>query len=508
MRPNLKNLRKIKLRTPQKIHTQSTRVRLNLLAQQTVISPHYPTKTRKKPQENPGTTGLNRDCPGAFLPPRSCLFARREREKSSKKSDKKKSFDFFTFFHFFSLQNKAKRQYNTLYRVWSSCLHKGVSMKRCYCFWRVRAAAWLGILLSLTACSVKGAAEHSAGAGDEAGLEEARLLVAARGIGGSPLPEQSVSVQPDTELLDRLERLAEQERSNGFASGAGLRESALREQGGDYAGAVFATFKELFWAYSFAVGEERAHSLKSAIESGFGGMMSNLADALSPAFAEEANRAAEASLAFFSGRYGDAEVLLAGLRRDDAEPDEFSAWMSLVCALENAAADKPPVAEEAADIRRLRASYAAIRSRYETLPAYWYFGAHNMKGENIPAYAERAINLSPDGPYAADARVIIAEFVGLPPTDGTAIMSMYEIETVATNAANAGNPEMLAALFPLTALPDNPYTLYAAGVLRGLASDMRFKNYFDVQLALIKADKKSDRSRTRLAERLAYIVRG
>jgi hypothetical protein len=326
-----------------------------------------------------------------------------------------------------------------------------------------------------------------------------------------------VQVPPDTELLDRLERLAEQERSNGFVSGTGLRESALREQGGDYAGAVFATFKELFWAYSFAEGEERSHSLQSAIETGFSDMMARLAQALGPDYAEAANQAAKASLAFFQGRYGEAGILLAGLRHGDAEPDEFSAWMSLVCALENAASFRPettpvpaPITEESG-LRHLRASYAAIRSRYETLPAYWYFGARNMKGENIPAYAERAINLSPDGPYAAGARAMIAEFVGLSPADGKTIMSMYEIETVVINAVNAKDPELLAALFPLTALPDNPYTLYAAGALRGLASDTQFRNYFDIQLTAIKSDKsgkQSDKSQTRLAERLTYIVRG
>jgi hypothetical protein len=373
------------------------------------------------------------------------------------------------------------------------------------------------MLLLLVGCSGKDMrdaaelpAEHSSGV---AGAEEARFLSVSRMAGGLELPGQSASEQPlDTELLDRLERLAEQERSNGFASGAGLRESALREQGGDYAGAVFATFKELFWAYSFAEGEERSRSLKSAIESGFGNMMAGLADMLSPAFTEAANQAAEASLAFFGGRYREAEALLAGLRRDEAEPDEFSAWMNLVCMLENAATAQPenPQTEEESGLRHLRASYAAIRSRYETLPAYWYFGARNMKGENIPAYAERAINLAPNGPYAADARAIIAEFVGLSPADGEAVRSMYEIETVVVNAVNNRNPELLAALFPLTALPDNPYTLYAAGALRGLASDAQFKNYFDTQLALHKrkAEKTSDKSQTRLAERLAYIVRG
>jgi hypothetical protein len=107
---------------------------------------------------------------------------------------------------------------------------------------------------------------------------------------------------------------------------------------------------------------------------------------------------------------------------------------------------------------------------------------------------------------------MIAEFSGLSEADGASIKTMYEIETVVVNAVQAGNPELLAVLFPLAALPDNPYTLYAAGALRGIASDSRFKNYFDRQLRSLKQDekqnKKPDKAQSRLAERLTYIVRG
>jgi hypothetical protein len=362
-------------------------------------------------------------------------------------------------------------------------------------------AACAGVFLLLAACSDK------TGQVGDSRNEEARFLTA--NVSSLPI---TIPVQ-DAELFDRLDRLAEQERSTGFEVGVGLRESAIREQGGDYAGAVFATFKELLWAYSFARGEEQAGMLRTTIENGFGDLMETLAQSLSPAFAESANQAALAALAFFAERYEEAGALLAGLQRDKSEPDEFAAWMGLVCALENAAnavsqAESPQNVDEST-LRQLRASYAAIRSRYETLPAYWYFGARNMKGESIPAYAERAINLSPNGPYAADARAMIAAFTGLSREDGKSIMSMYEIETVVVNAVNAGNPAALAELFPLIALPDNPYTLYAAGALRGLASEARFKNYFDDRLkASGSSGKKPDRAEARLAERLTYIVRG
>ncbi|MDR1468856.1 MAG: hypothetical protein LBT00_06145 [Spirochaetaceae bacterium] len=399
-------------------------------------------------------------------------------------------------------------------------------MKICCYARRIRAAAWVCGFLLLTTCAGKNgdAGGNAAEDADEACTEETRFFAASAGEQAVP---RSSAQTPDADWFDQIERLAEKERSGGFESGAGLRESTLREQGGDYAGAVFATFKELFWAYSFAEGEERQQSLESMIEAGFRGLVENLAQMLDPVSAHAAGQAAGACSAFFAGRYEEAGALIAGIKRADAEPDEFSVWMGLVCDLENAGkAAKPDIradiqsdvrprtppapdtgTEESA-LRHLRASYAAIRSRYETLPAYWYFGARNMKGESIPAYAERAVNLSPEGPYAADARAMIAEFSGLSQADGRSILTMYEIETIVVNAVQAGNPELLAALFPLAALPDNPYTLYAAGAMRGVASDGRFKNYFDAYLRSVTQNKKPDKAQSRLAERLAYIVRG
>jgi hypothetical protein len=306
----------------------------------------------------------------------------------------------------------------------------------------------MGILLSLTACfgkDAQDAAEHAVGVGGEAGAKEARLLSASRMTGGLELPGQSVSEQPDSELRDWLERLAEQERSNGFASGAGLRESALREQGRDYADAVSATVKELFRAYSFAGGEERAQSLKSAIESGFGNMMASPADALSPAFAE---------------------------------------------------ADHQPVAEEGIDIRRIHASYATIRSRYETLPEYWHFGVRNMKGENIPACAEHAINLSPDGPCEAGA------------LRGLASDAQFKHYFDAQLAFIKGINTAGQALHP----PPAAASAASCGVLNpSFPRSLDHARASTVAISLrssIKADKKSDRSQMRLAERLAYIMRG
>jgi len=56
----------------------------------------------------------------------------------------------------------------------------------------------------------------------------------------------------------------------------------------------------------------------------------------------------------------------------------------------------------------------------------------------------------------------------------------------------------------LTGLPDNPSTLYAAGVMRALAAENHFKNWFARE-----AEKaKGRRDNGRLADRLLYISRG
>jgi hypothetical protein len=348
------------------------------------------------------------------------------------------------------------------------------------------------ILCALSVLSCRGEKVAAGQAAEDPGIEGARLQKASAVQQDFSLPQDALSQAPE----DLLEQLAEQERSGGFKAGDGMRESAIREQSGDYAGAVLAAFKELYWAYTFVQGEERISAMQSAIETG----LTRVNDAFVLPDDSDAVKAAaqavDAALAFFYGRFGEAEVLLAALADDGGEPDSFLAWMKLVCALENAAHDENA-------LRNIRPTYSAMRSRYETLPAYWYFGARNMKGSAIPAYAERAINLSPDGPYAKDARVMIAQFTGLPPADGKAIMTKYEIETVVAGAVEAKQPALLAGLFPLAGLPDNPYTLYTVGIMRALVSDVRFKTYFEEQLQSVKSGKQA-----RLAERLVYIIRG
>jgi hypothetical protein len=185
-----------------------------------------------------------------------------------------------------------------------------------------------------------------------------------------------------------------------------------------------------------------------------------------------------------------------------AEPDGFPAWMGLVCAMEMAAASN-----DEQTLRSLRASYSAIRARYQYFPAYWYFGARNMRGADASAFAERAINLAPNGPFAKESRVALAVWSGLASINGAHIKTKLEIDRMITDAVEQHSPQALSSLFPLLSLPDNPFTLYAAQILRDTARDAAFSGYFKTE-SQRQNSQRTDRNNTRLSERLSYIAAG
>jgi hypothetical protein len=279
--------------------------------------------------------------------------------------------------------------------------------------------------------------------------------------------------------------IAEIERSGGFTRGMGLTESVLRENAGDYGGAVMAAYKELSWIYSY--GDTDRDSLIEGLRRILSLYGENSG---TPPDRErgQALSAAQGALAFLAGDWAGAEAILGPLFADEEEPDAFSRWMLLVCALEGGDSS-----------RAARMAYGAIRARYLNFPEYWYRGARCFPGDAAAEYAERCINLSPRGPFALECRTILAVHAGLDSADGGAIRSAAEIDALITEALARGKTELLADLFPLIALPDNPYTLYASGALRGLAAAEPFKSYFAAELP---------QSSGRLAERLRYISRG
>jgi hypothetical protein len=298
------------------------------------------------------------------------------------------------------------------------------------------------------------------------------------------------------EIPGQLEELAELERSGGFAPGLGIAESKLREQSGDYAGAVIALYKELSWAYAYGV----EGVTRETIETGLAEVGKlDLPGGSSGNASREANKAAGAALAFCNGQWKEAEELLIELFGDETEPDSFPRWMLLVCSLElEAAAQGKPSTDKSS--REIRSAYGAVRARYAAFPEYWYRGARFFSGEEPGTiagnYAERCINLSGSGPFASECRSLLAIASGLTIADGKALLTRLEIETLVQNAVDKQRPELLEELFPLIALPDNTHTVYASGILRALSSDSLFKEWFGT------AAKKAQ---GRLAERLKFI---
>jgi hypothetical protein len=279
-------------------------------------------------------------------------------------------------------------------------------------------------------------------------------------------------------LYRKLEEMAELERSGGFVQGMGIAESGLRENAGDYAGAVAAAYKELAWAYGGGFVQ------KAALDEG----LENVLSLRGAGGDDGAVRTAEGIRAFTMGRWDEAAGILGSLFDEKTEPDGFARWMILAAALETDREDRQAVA-----------AYRAIRSRYLQFPEYWYRGARAFSGAIGAEYAERCISLAPTGPFAGECRAILAAFAGLKHEDGLSLKSKSEIEALISRSVGMRNPEMLAELIPLISLPDNPYTIYAMGALRALAAVPQFREYFN---ALASG------SAGRLAERLAYICRG
>jgi hypothetical protein len=128
-----------------------------------------------------------------------------------------------------------------------------------------------------------------------------------------------------------------------------------------------------------------------------------------------------------------------------------------------------------------------------------------MKGADASAFAERAINLAPSGPFAEESRVALAVWSGLTSKNGAQIKTKLEIDRVITDAVEQQTPQTLSSLFPLLSLPDNPFTLYTAQVLRDTARDTAFSGYFKTE-SQRQNSKKTDKNNMRLSERLSYIA--
>jgi len=341
----------------------------------------------------------------------------------------------------------------------------------------------------------------------------AKLPVSAKAM---PRPETKhiteSSFSYNTDISSNLERIAEIERTGVYYPGLALAESGLRERAGDFSGAAIAAYKELSWAYgcSAAGREQVEEGLNNALKffrasPDIINSHANISGGDSPGGNANLYSAAASALigciAFAREDWVQAEEFLMGLLSDDEEPDSFLRWMLMVCALESKKRD-------AGEIQAIRSAYGAIRARYAVFPEYWYRGAraYGNTGSTafekniVSSYAEHCINTSPDGPFSESCRTIISHNLGL--SSGTIqkdILTKAEIENIIRASVSASNPVLLEDLFPLIALPDNPYTLYALGALKALSSVPEYLTFFT---------GKALSTSGRLAERLNYISRG
>jgi hypothetical protein len=294
-------------------------------------------------------------------------------------------------------------------------------------------------------------------------------------------------------LQDALRAIAELEREGAYRPGLAISESKIREEGGDHGGAVFAAFKELFWAYSYHHPELSRDAIREGLSKVRALYTAKGPKAFSGKEGKDAKDAVDAALLFLDERYAEAYKVLK--KRDFSdEADSFGRWMTLAAQLESGGAGHAEMA-----------AYGAIRARYAAFPAYWYHGARTLGARFAGEYAERCINAAPAGRYAAEARAILAESAGLERADGAALRSRLEIEEAIAVAVAGRDPELLLPLLPLITLDDNPWTLFARGALRSLAAEPRFKSWIAGREA---AAENGGAAEARLARALRALSQG
>ena len=286
-----------------------------------------------------------------------------------------------------------------------------------------------------------------------------------------------LSPEDHEKIINMLDEIAELERAGVFIQGMGFRESGLRQMTEDYPGTAIAIYKELSWAYGLGIIEETdiLRNIHQMITYDGPGR-------------KIIAKTAVAITAFFTGNWDKAEELLNEIHNDGYEPDNYLNYMILSCILEKNPND-----------RKAALDYRSIRARNSQFPEYWYRGAKLFPGTIALQYAEYCINLSSDGPYAAECRKIIAVNLGLKPEDGQFILTKTEVENIIATAVTQGNPRLLEPLLSLISLPENPYTIYVLGAMKHLNTLPAFKNYFD-EMAV--------KSKGQLNERFNYISRG
>jgi hypothetical protein len=287
-----------------------------------------------------------------------------------------------------------------------------------------------------------------------------------------------IPIDDTLSFQENIDQFAVYERLSAYLPGMGLLESVLREQNGDYAGAVLAFYKEYLFNYSH-IGDAKdqtniLYGMK-AISAVYGGEKG------------DAQKAALAVENFISLNFKACKDSLKALFADDSDVDSFAQWLILVCSLESGEKD-----------RTVLSRYSAMQGRYKGFPLYWYYIAKHFDSSlNVMNAAEYGINLAPQGPCSADMRTVLARGLGLPEMVSGVVLTLKEIDGIILESIQNADTAFLDATIPLLALPDNPATSYLIGTFSPMAGHKLFNAYFT---------RKAEEHGGLIAERLAEVL--
>ncbi len=340
------------------------------------------------------------------------------------------------------------------------------------------------LLSSLFGCSVREGGETGCvdGAAAAPGLAELGTIPAAAlnqdGAPGSGAGRAGPAVSMETEKAwQELAALAAWERRLGYRPGMGQTESFIYDALGRLDLALLASGKDMIYGRSQAL--HPAEEVRSFLE-----LLALLAADLNQT--ETVRAAALALEAYFREDWKALAEALSGTDINSGglrDADSFSRYLGAVADLA---------------LNGTMESYEPMQARYAALPDYWFWLGRFGNDPGLARHAaERCIVLSPGGFFNGRAREILALGYGLSKGAGKALLVPAELEDLTAKAVAGRDWESLKACFPLLALEDNPLSLFALGMLKGLASDKAVRSFL-----LAERDKSSGR----LAERLNYAA--
>ncbi len=275
-----------------------------------------------------------------------------------------------------------------------------------------------------------------------------------------------------------LDALAAYESAFPYEPGSGLVESSLRERTGDKDGAVLAAFKDGLNAYEAgAVGIEELEFRLSELERVLADSVAN------PAGGGLA--ALETARAYLRADWAAAARALTRVTtRSSAK-----AWIGATAGL---------APGDAASER----AFVEAETAFGFLPSYRLRFASAFAGDrtrlaSVRAACETGIDLAPSGPLAVALRRELGRALGIDVAESGKLRTRGELEAAGYRAAASRDPAFLAPAIGTFELPDNDYTLFAVGLVKGFASEPVFRSALERELGT---------SSGRRAERLRYAL--